>query len=65
MWLTQRLLGGLGPQSKHELLAHNPTGHMPSDHEGDPSEHAPRLEVGDATKCTTDSLGKILVEGHR
>src|SRR5262249_13996125 len=55
----------LRAQSKHELLTDDPAGHVPSDHEGDPSKHAPSLDAGEAGECSKDSLGKILVEGHR
>jgi hypothetical protein len=63
--LIQRPLGPLRPEAQHQLVAGHSAGHVTRDHERDPPEHAPLVEIGDVGEREADALGQGLVEGHR
>jgi hypothetical protein len=64
MRLRERRRGALGPESQHQRLADHPAGHVPGDHERDPSEHEPLVEIGGVGEREADALGEGLIEGH-
>ena len=39
--------------------------HVPSDHEGEPAEHPPLIDIGHVREQGPDPLGELVVVGHR
>ena len=62
---TQRALGALRAEAQDELIADHAAGHVLREHECDPPEHEPLVEVGDIGEGEANALGERLVEGHR